>query len=126
MKSSSRRYFEWRPPAPMTLLALLQEIFPQFGDEEIAQEVEESEVGLHCLMRNFTEYFGSLGGRASEEQLRALAALLDEAVSVDDVLENAVSTCLLEHLGQIDRLEALRPYISRAALVRTSPWLPAI
>ncbi len=70
-------------------------------------------------MRCFAEYFGAEGGAASERQLQALGGLINEAVAVDDELENAVSTCMLEHLRQIKAYKILSPYLSPKAKQKT-------
>lgn len=94
-------------------------IFSEFGSENVLHDVETSDYGLHSVMRCFTEYFGAEGSTTSERQLQALGGLIDEAVAVDDQLENAVSTCMLEHLRQIKAYKILSPYLSRKAKQRT-------
>jgi hypothetical protein len=106
----------------MQLLASLKGIFPQFGQEDVVEDVKGADdTGLHCVMRHFTYYFGANHTRFSERQLTALGKLLDEAVKVDDKLENAVATCMLEHLRQINAYKALSPYLSKKAKERTQP-----
>ncbi|HEX3104515.1 MAG TPA: hypothetical protein VHQ22_08705 [Terriglobales bacterium] len=112
-------HFAVRPPTPQELSVSLQTIFPEFSSEDVLHDVGTSDYGLHTVMRNFTEYFGAEGSTASERQLRALGGLIDEAVAVDDQLENAVSTCMLEHLRQIKAYKILSPYLSRKAKQRT-------
>jgi hypothetical protein len=107
------------PSASEHLFAALREICPQFGDPEIVEEVRVSKHGFHCVMYHFTEYLGESINALSEQQRSALGDLINESVSVDDDLENAVSTCLLEHLHQIDCLIALSPYLSTTAKQRT-------
>jgi hypothetical protein len=72
-------------------------------------------------MHNFTQCFGADHQEFSERQLTSLGQLLDEAVMVDDQLENAVSTCMLEHLRQINGYKALSPYLSKTAKEKTIP-----
>ncbi len=118
-----RGFFASRPPKPMELLASLTGIFPQFGNQDIVVDVADSPVGigLHCVMHHFTCYFGADLQKFSARQLTSLGQLLDEAVLVDDQLENAVSTCLLEHLRQISAYRALSPYLSKRAREKTLP-----
>lgn len=116
-------HFAVRPPTPPELIASLQAIFPEFGSEEILHELETSDYDLHTVMHLFAEYFGTEGSTASERQLRALGGLIDEAVARDDQLENAVSTCMLEHLRQIKAYKILSPYLSRKAKQRTHALL---
>jgi hypothetical protein len=112
-------HFAERPPTPQELSASLEAIFPEFGSEDLLQDADTSNYGLHTVMRHFTEYFGTEGSTASERQLRALGGLIDEAVAVDDQLENAVSTCMLEHLRQIKAYKTLSPFLSSKAKQRT-------
>ncbi|MBV9705260.1 MAG: hypothetical protein JO163_21260, partial [Methylobacteriaceae bacterium] len=60
MSSKRKHHFESRPPEPLQLMALLQEIFPGFGDDNEIQEIQDAEQhGLHCVMRIFSFYFGA-------------------------------------------------------------------
>jgi hypothetical protein len=113
------RHFGTRPPEPLQLMALLHELFPQFGNDDEIQKVQSCEHSLHYVMSSFTYYFGDRRGELSERQFLALGHLLDEAVAVDDALENAVSTCFLEHLRQIDSYKLLAPYLSERTKERT-------
>jgi hypothetical protein len=114
-----KTYFVERPPTPKQLLASLRNIFPDFGDGDIVQDVEESHVSLHTVVRHFNDYFGATRIEPSDRQLASLGQLLSEAVAVDDILENAVATCLLEHLHQVGRYRSLAPYLSKRTKART-------
>jgi hypothetical protein len=70
-------------------------------------------------MLPFAEYFGVARDTLSERQLRNLGRLLNEAVAVDDDLENAVSTCFLEHLRQTGSYKSLAPFLSKQAKDKT-------
>jgi hypothetical protein len=100
------------------LLASLFAIFPAFQAEWLADcEGEEwSSASLHSVYLSFLPYVS--GANASPEQLKRLAALLNDAVSAGGDSENAVSTCFLEHVGQVGMLQALRPLLSREARSR--------
>ena len=65
------------------------------------------------------DFFSSARKNSSERQLKALGRLINEVVAKDDTLENAFSSCLLEHLRQIDEYKSLAPYISPKAKERT-------
>jgi hypothetical protein len=67
----------------------------------------------------FTQCFGRVQRALSAKQLKGLGALLSDAVELDDDLENAVSTCFLEHLRQIGGYRALAPFLSERAKERT-------
>ena len=55
-----------------------------------------------------------------EELRRELESIFPEFAAVDQggVLENAVATCMLEHLHQVRCDRALRPFLSPAARER--------
>lgn len=112
-------YFAVRPPTSQELYAALEAIFPEFGSEDLLDDLKTSDYGLHTVMHRFTEHFGAEGSTASERQLQALGGLINEAVAVDDQLENAVSTCMLEHFRQIKVYKILSPYLSRTAKQKT-------
>jgi hypothetical protein len=80
---------------------------------ETELEVEDSEeLTLHRVMMIFAQYFGANHSRFSQKQLRRLGDWLSTAVSAGDELENAVSTCFLEHARQ---LKVLAPQLSQLA-----------
>jgi hypothetical protein len=87
-------------------------------DSAFAIELELEEPGeltLHGVMSLFAQHFGSNGGGYSERQLRSLGGWLSSAVTVPGSLENAVSTCFLEHTRQLKVNRLLAPYLSRLA-----------
>jgi len=68
---------------------------------------------------DFTQFFGVEAASLSEAQLRSFGALVNAAVAAGGLLENAFSTCLLEHLHQIGALEVLHPHFSALAREQT-------
>ena len=83
---------------------------------ETELEVEEPEdLTIHRVMSLFAQYFGANGSRFSEKQLRRLGEWLSSSVSVPCELENAVSTCFLEHTRQLKVNRLLAPYLSKVA-----------
>lgn len=114
-----------RPQSAVELRARLIEICPDFEAECSAEELAESEkVGgpsLAMVMHDFTYYFGCKQAVLSSTQLTKLGTLISDAVSVDDVLEIAVSTCFLEHIYQIDGYKTLAPFLSGVAKQKTHP-----
>jgi len=118
--NSSDRFFDLPgvpggASGPLRLLDRLKQICPDFGDCDLIELVKKSKYGLHCVMQDFTVYLGEHVSSLSHQQLTALGEVIDDAVSVEDDLENAVSTCLLEHLDQIDCLTKLAPFLSSRA-----------
>jgi hypothetical protein len=107
-----------RPQTAKELWVLLTKIFPGFSAD--CEEIEiESDTTLHFVMMDFTPYFSGKLETFSENQLKKLALFINDAVSVDDNLENAVGTCFLEHLHQVCSYKALAPFLSRQAKDKT-------
>jgi hypothetical protein len=98
-------------------------MFPDFVEDHTAADLEESERNgtptLHSVMIPFTQYIGGVQRTLSARQLKELGTLLNDAVELDDDLENAVSTCFLEHLRQIDGYRVLAPFLSKRAKEKT-------
>jgi hypothetical protein len=104
------------PETPEQLLDALVAIFPRFREEWEDGEAPET---FHGVMIRFSTFFVAPEHAGSPETLRRLGGLIDRAVAGGGPLENAVSTCLLEHLGQIDAWKLLRPYLSDATRLRS-------
>ena len=107
------------PQSPPELRDLLFRIFPAYQPQwESADNPFVSDDGTfsyHGLMIDFTEFFGRNLASLSEKQLREFGGLVNAVVAADGPLENAVSTCLFEHLHQIKAAKALRPFLSPVA-----------
>jgi hypothetical protein len=97
---------------PDELRNLLEQIFPNFSHEWEDDEQSES---LHHVMFVFTPFFGGQAGHAQPKQLEQLAKFINRSVQNDDKLENAISTCFLEHLHQINAERLLKPYLTDTA-----------
>jgi hypothetical protein len=112
-----------RPSTARELWTLLVAVFPDFAGYHSLNDVEEAErdqaATLHSIMIPFTQYFGGEVDSLAKKHLKALGALVNEAVQLDDDWENAVSTCFLEHLRQTKSYHALAPYLSTIAKDRT-------
>jgi hypothetical protein len=112
-----------RPLTARELWNALVELFPGFGDDGASEELEmrerEGTPALHFVMMEFTSYFGGNTEAFSEQQLKAFGSLVNEAVLVDDDLENAISTCFLEHLHQVRSYKVLAPHLSVRAKGKT-------
>lgn len=105
--------------SPESTLEFLVALDPQFGIAWKSDEPESEDLNYHHIMRMFAEHFARSSASYSEEQLRGLGDWLSEAVASGGVLENAVSTCLLEHSRQLKVNRVLAPYLSKAAKERT-------
>ena len=113
---------------PQDTLRSLCEVFPSFA-ESWADEEAPPEDGLvdgvwyewthHRVMAEFLDYFSINHSQFTEKQLKWLGEWLNDAVSVDGDLENAVSTCFLEHIPQVKINRVLAPYLSRVAKAKS-------
>jgi hypothetical protein len=112
-----------RPQTARELRAVLIQIFPSFVQDVTDEELTEWEnmaVGSpHAVMIPFAQYFGANLATFTDRQLRALGTFLNQAVEIDDMLENAVATGFLEHLHQIRAYKVLAPHLSDQAKRRT-------
>jgi hypothetical protein len=97
---------------------MLFNIFPEYS-ATVPNPINAEDPSFHSVLIEFSSDFGRLARGASEKQLRSFALLINAAVENGGGLENAFSTCLLEHLHQIRALQALRPYLSKLAYERT-------
>jgi hypothetical protein len=109
---------------PQETLRQLYAIFPAF-ESSWAHEQAPAQDGLvdgvyyewshQAVLTSFLEYFSMSYRSFSEKQLRAFGDWINAAVADDDDLENAVSTCFLEHSRQVGINRALAPYLSPEA-----------
>jgi hypothetical protein len=98
---------------PVTPQALLEDLFTIFPQYRAAYNgpIHDDAPSFHSVLMAFTPFFGGQIASFSEGQLRGFGDLVSDAVAVGGSLENAFSTCLLEHLHQIRALQAFRPYL---------------
>jgi len=89
------------PTTPEQLRTVLVNLFPTFEAEIDEDTSYGREVTFHTLMFDFTPFFGRNIKAFSEKQMRGLAELVNLAINVPGPLENAMSTCFLEHTKQI-------------------------
>lgn len=116
--------------SPQDTLRQLCAIFPTF-EASWAQEEAPQEDGLvegvyyewtqHAVLRSFLAYFATNRESFTPTQLRAFGKWVNQAVSVDGDLENAVSTCFLEHVRQVGINRVLAPYLSPKAKDKSHP-----
>lgn len=115
---------------PQETLSQLCAIFPDF-EASWAEEEAPSENGLvdgvyyewthHAVIQSFLAYFSCHQEQFTDKQLGAIGMWIDRAVSDDDDLENAVSTCFLEHARQAGVNRILWPHLSRKARDKAHP-----
>jgi len=104
--------------SPAELFAELVKIFPAFCDQWDGGEAfgyENGGFSYHSIMLTFGPRSKKLFAQASPDQLKRLCAFIDSAVAQGGAIENAVSTCFLEHATQIGIRSYIRPYLSPKA-----------
>lgn len=82
--------------------------------DPLPPEEDEPET-FHRVLREFTYSFGKAARSLTAAELRQIGDLVNESVVRSDDLENAVATCFLEHLHQIQARDVLWPYLSKKA-----------
>ncbi len=99
-------------------LQFLVSVDPAF---QAAWELDEPEPEFthHAVVQAYAVHLGRNHRSYSPKQLRKLGDWLSEAVANGGEIENAVATCLLEHLRQLKLNRLLNPYLSKAAKERT-------
>ena len=111
---------------PQETLRQLCGIFPSFSawwdKEEDAPPPEDRLVdGVyyewthHAVLRQFLLYFSVNHQSFTQQQLQQFGAWVDDAIAAKDDLENALSTCFLEHARQVKINRVLAPYLSANA-----------
>jgi len=90
----------------------LIDLFPSFQSE---WDDDEEEVSLHGVLIVFTQYFGAEKEKFNYKQIKKLAEFINKSVEKEGDLENAISTCFLEHLNQIDSGKLMKPLLSKLA-----------
>ena len=109
------------PGSRRELLATLCAIFPAFEAQWQAEAEDDPFPGdsLHGVYQSFLPWVS--GADVSQEQLQELAVHINDAVAAGGDCENAVATCVLEHLDQVGMRKALRPLLSAESRERMRP-----
>ena len=94
----------------------LVKVFPSYASQ-LEKDKQDDEWGysLHSLFRDFLHFFSKNEGSFTEKQLKNFAEFVNESVVEKDDLENAISTCFLEHLSQVNAAKAVKPLLSSQA-----------
>ncbi|GAB6197328.1 hypothetical protein [Lysobacter xanthus] len=100
------------------LVERLSEIFPLFRGEWAADtgEVAFPSNSLHSVYQSFLPFVAT--AEATAAQITKLSALVSSEVAAGGERENAVSTCFLEHCGQVGFARQLSALLSAAARSR--------
>ena len=115
---------------PQDILRELIAIFPSFetwwAEAEGTVPAEDGLVDnvyyewtYHRILQECLVYFGTNTAQFSKAQLEGFGSWVNSAIATEDVLENAVSTCFLEHMDQVQVDGILSPYLSKAAIARS-------
>ena len=108
------------PRSPGELLESLFAIFPEFRASYEGPLYDEP-LSYDSVLTAFTSDFGVQFRSSTDDQFRAFAAVVDEAISAGGELEHAFSTCFLEHLREVDVDRVFWPYLSSAAREHIKP-----
>jgi hypothetical protein len=105
------------PTTASELESTLVGFFPTFATELAKVEPDPSEFGertLHSVLLDFAPYFARHAESFSERQLEGFGQFLSAALQTGGHLENALSTCFLEHAHQLKVNKKLRHIIRKA------------
>ena len=108
---------------PKDLVAFLGKLFPEFepvwreaaaSDAETAAHIGHH-VGLsyHRVLQVFAPVSAKLLNDAPPRTLQEFCNFLNESVTQSGDLENAISTCLLEHASQVGIRGIVSPFLSQ-------------
>ena len=105
------------PNSPEGLQDFLVGVFPSFATivEAEKQEcaAEPTDLTFHHVMRDFAWFFAKDLDAFSEQQVARVGEFLRLVLETEGTLENATSTCFLEHAHQLGVEKKLRPWLSR-------------
>jgi hypothetical protein len=96
------------------LLADLVQIFPEFAswwEEECEAEEVFHSCSLHSVYMSLLPFLGH--AKPTQQQWKLLAAHLSKEVVAGGDRENAVATCVLEHLHQVKLDKILFPLLGK-------------
>lgn len=110
---------------PDELVSFLVELFPEF-EKEWQDELEGHEdsanyigyrvdITFHQVIQTFAPYGSKFLETLQPKQLGRFCKFINEAVESGGDLENALSTCLLEHASQLEIIKILKPKLTGAA-----------
>jgi len=103
--------------SPRELVNQLIDILPALAKEWNEGEVFSAnrECTYHVVFLSFGPKSLRLLDAATTKQIKEFCVLINYAVEKGGELENAVSTCFLEHASQIGVRKMLKPYLSAKA-----------
>ena len=98
--------------SPVQLFQALCDLFPVFADE--FDEDEEIST-YHQVVSSLAPVITSFLENSSERTVKKFYRIVNDSVAEGGLVENAMSTCLLEHASQLKCKHLIRAYLSAAA-----------
>jgi hypothetical protein len=97
------------------VLAAIVAIFPEFEAEWEADNpyIVDGRFSVHSVYMAFLPFLAS--AECTEKQMKMVASFINGAVLAGGNSENAVSTCLLEHVHQVGLTSVLKPHLIKEA-----------
>lgn len=105
------------PQSPQEAIAFLTELDPPFETE--LEDEDPAELNYHRIIRAFAVYFAANRSSFSPAAIRRLGNWINVSVEAGGEIENAISTCFLEHARQLGVNRVLAPYLSTNAKRKT-------
>jgi len=102
---------------PQDLVVALISLFPRFREEWDEGEGHGGigEYNCHTVFMELAPVCAGYLAEASPQTVEAFCILINDFVAAGGDMENAVSTCLLEHASQVGIRKAIKPHLSPAA-----------
>jgi hypothetical protein len=102
---------------PSQLLDHLIAIFPEFYSEWSKGESHRysEQYSYHSVFQEFAPVSYRILNRATPNQIQEFCELINHMVDIGGELENAISTCFLEHASQIGVSKIIKPFLSKEA-----------
>jgi len=103
--------------SPQQLVDQLIKIFPEFSNDwdEGESYGYKGNYTYHCVFLEFTPVSHMIFSRATNDQITDFCKLINRIVEMGGDIENAVSTCFLEHASQVGVRKIIAPYLSTEA-----------
>jgi hypothetical protein len=103
--------------SPRQLVDQLTTIFPEFLKEWDEGESfgDRENYTYHAVLIEFASLSHRILKGATASQIKEFCQLVNRMVEMGGEIENAVSTCFLEHASQIEVRKIIKPYLSAEA-----------
>ena len=101
---------------PADLVCVISEILPDFSEEWDNGEAfcyENGDFSFHSVFMTLGPVSFQLLSNVDVKVIKKFCKLVNRAVEQGGDLENAISTCFLEHASQIGVRKLIAPYLSK-------------